>query len=387
MSLKIAFVTPGYSPDDVTRGSGTFYYLANELRRQGCVVSGIGPLSVPDPLPTRFLRGFTRKILKSRYLTYLDPWVAASRANLLAAPLNSMDYDILLTNDHGIAAAAKTGKPVVLYTDVMLPEGRIPAGHQAHQSAPYPICLLYQRTIHKSLGRVALAVFPAEWQARDALQYGLPAEKISVIPFGANIPDPGPQVARQRDFSAVAQPRQIELLFVGKDWHRKGGPIAVAVAARLRELGWRVALHVVGPDLDGLPDFVKCHGLLDKNDRKDWQVLNGLYRRCHVFIFPSSSEGSAIVPREAAAYGLPTLAYDIEGLVGSVADGQSGILFDKSKDEGAFVNAIVNWQQNPALYNSLALSSRQFFEIHATWQQAVQDLLSVIRRQISSNLI
>ncbi len=39
---------------------------------------------------------------------------------------------------------------------------------------------------------------------------------------------------------------ELELLYVGRDWERKGGPMAVDVARLLHESGHKVRLHVVG---------------------------------------------------------------------------------------------------------------------------------------------
>jgi glycosyltransferase involved in cell wall biosynthesis len=373
--LTIAFVTPGYDVFNVRRGSGTFYYLAKELSRQGCVIQPFGPLSVKDPLQTRILRYKTKHLLKSRYLSYLDPWVANARKKILTKTLKSTDYNILLTNDHGIAAYFRTSRPVVLYTDVMLPRRRIQTNHQAYPSAPYPMALIYKHTIKKALECVSLAVFPSEWQIREARQYRIPEEKLALIPFGANIPDPGLDVAQHRNFDNVARTKKIDLLFVGKDWLRKGGPIAVQVATHLREQGFDAVLHVVGTTISNMPDYIKFYGLLDKNDPDDWKLLDSLYRNCHLFIFPSSSEGSAIVPREASAYGMPTLAYRIDGLAGAVENGISGVLLELGSNANVFVDVIQNWLDNPELYQQLTRFTRRFYEEKANWIINIKALL------------
>src|SRR5271157_3196848 len=122
--MKIAFVTPGYDPRDMRRGSGTFYYMAQELERQGCELHYVGPIVIKDPLPTRFFRLLTRWIWKGKYLTYLDPWVASARSKVVASRLAGIDIDLILTNDHGISAGNLMHKPVVIFTDVMIPFSR-----------------------------------------------------------------------------------------------------------------------------------------------------------------------------------------------------------------------------------------------------------------------
>lgn len=382
--IKIAFVTPGYDPQDMRRGSGTFYYLSKEIMQKGFGLFPIGPLDVQDPIWTRNLRFFTNKVLKRRYLTYLDPWIARARGILLGDYLASIDYDVILTNDHGIAAEVDTEKPVVLYTDVMLPNRWIGPQHSAFRSAPYPVSLIYQHTIRKALSRVSLAIFPAAWQLSDALEYRVPHEKLAVIPFGANIPDPGPKVAEQRDFKVVFDTKHLDILFVGKDWQRKGGEVAVNVTARLRKVGLDAVLHVVGAEVKNAPGYVIAYGLLDKSKQIDWILLDRLYRECQIFLFPSSSEGSAIVPREASAYGMPTVGYRIEGLKGSVVDGVNGWLIDLNNREDAFVNVVQDWLANPVEYKRMAMSSRKYYETNANWELTVSRILEMIT-QLSSH--
>jgi len=380
MSLTIAFVTPGYDPRDIQRGSGTFYHLAKELEHQGCKVHWVGPLIVPDPLFTRIFRVITRRLHKGRYQSYLDPWVARARSRFLARILRGLDFDFIMTNDHGIVAENATGKPVVIYTDVMFSpvDNNEDMQYTPLHNIPSFVAWLYRLTIRKSLKQATLSVFPAEWQRRVAKQYGVLTAKMAVIPFGANIPDPGPDVAESRDIQSVMRGGTLHLLFVGKDWVRKGGPMAVKISAFLRESGIDAILHVVGPQLTDEHSYVKTSGLLDKNNKEDWARLDRLYRECHIFIFPSQSEGSAIVPREASAYGLPTLAYHIDGLVGAVENGVSGILLGLSSSEATFSEVIQNWLNNPAEYKHLSLMARKFYEQNAYWPATVTHLLREI---------
>jgi len=323
----------------------------------------------------------TRRVYKGRYLTYLDPWVARARCKVLSKQLAGVEYGCILTNDHGIAAENVTGKPVVIFTDVMLSpvhDARSVKPSTPFFNTPFFARRLFQHTIKKSLERAALCVFPAKWQEADAALYGVPPNKIALIPFGANIPDPGPEVADNRDFQAVARAGRLDLLFVGKDWQRKGGPMAVRITAALREAGIDAVLHVVGPRLADMPPYMQSYGLLEKNNVDDWSILDRLYRDCHVFLFPSLSEGSAIVPREASAYGLPTIAYCIDGLAGVVEDGVNGVLLDVASGEDAFVRAIKNWRDNPAEYQRLVISSRRYYEANARWSKIVTFLLSKV---------
>ena len=383
--MKIAFVTPYYDPQDIRRGSGTFYYMSRELERQGCEVEYYGPIDAPEPFSTRVLRFITKRILRKRYLTYLDPAVAHSLGKELQKQLEGSSVDLVLTNDPGVAAGLEVEMPVVYYSDVMLPA--VISKESISKIVPYadiPILALkyYKKTIRQCLENVRLCVFPAQWLQDEALKLGAKPEKIRIIPFGANIPDPGASAVESRDFFRNAAENKVRLLFVGVDWHRKGGDIALQTAELLKEQGLDVTLDLVGVNIDDLPSYVRCHGLLRKNNPEDWQLMDQLYRESDVFIFPSRSEGSAIVPREAAAYGLPTLAYRIEGVMSSIADGKSGVLLPPGTGAERFAREITDWLDHPERYKSLSLGAREFFEVNANWagisERLIQELIGLM---------
>ncbi len=369
--MKIAFATL-YDSRDVRRGSGTFYYMSREIERQGHVVHRIGPLSGAVPLITRLIRAVHVRIGR-RYQTYLDPFVARMRGREVSRALIALDYDCLLTNDFAIAGYTATAKPVVLYTDVMIPRdyhaGSIPP-HSRIANLSRVGVWLYQHTIRRGLERSALCIFPEAWAAREAQRYCPIASKTRVIPFGANLEDPGPEVAAGRRLAWGAARQRIDLLFVGKDWARKGGDIAVQTTLILRERGIDAVLHIAGavPPETANPDAIKVYGLLDKTTPSGMETLDRLFRTCDVLILPSSGEGFVIVALEAAAYGLPVLAYDIVGVNSAVRDGETGQLVTWGAPAMAFADAVAAWLADPLQYQRLVTGARRYYEDTVNWK-------------------
>jgi len=187
--MKLAFVTPYYNPRDVRRGSGTFAYMSSELERQGCEVVFIGPLAVKPPLQTRFLRFLAKKVQKKRFVTYLDPCMALSVGKALSVQLKGTVVDLILTNDPGVVAGLRTDIPVVYYSYVMLPSSQqasVIRQNYAYGKNPVWAVRRYQKTMRSCLHKARLLVFPAEWQVKEAQQWGIDTAKIHMIPFGAN---------------------------------------------------------------------------------------------------------------------------------------------------------------------------------------------------------
>lgn len=378
MSLKIAFVTPYYNPADIRRGSGTFFYMSRELERQGCQLSYFGPLSFREPAVVRPLRAFARRVQKKRYMTYLDPAVASALGEALAPQLRDCKPDLVLTNDPGVAAGLDVPLPVVYYSDVMLPASpgaAILRELVGYRNVPLWALRRYQKTMRLCLEHAALAIFPAPWQLEQAKDYGMDPGKLRLVPFGANIPDPGREVAQSREINKTTEQKSVTLLFVGTDWERKGGDVAVAVTEILRNHGIDAALDVVGKQLENMPGFIRSHGQLRKDNPLEWSMMDDLYRASDVFILPSRSEGSVIAPREAAAYGLPTLAYRIEGMVSSVIDEQSGRLLEPGTGPEGFAEVILHWINDPESYHRLCHGAREFYETEANWSGSVAKLI------------
>ena len=71
---------------------------------------------------------------------------------------------------------------------------------------------------------------------------------------------------------------------------------------------------------DGLREHVDLHGFLSEEDKE--AVLSA----CHLHVTASEFEGWGLTVVEAARLGVPTVAYDVDGLRDSVRDGETGWL-------------------------------------------------------------
>jgi glycosyltransferase involved in cell wall biosynthesis len=376
--MKVAFATI-FDGQDIRRGSGTFYHMSREIMRQGHTVHYVGPITFAYPFISRILRYSHRK-LGWRYVTFLDPFVAKYTGQQITEMLATLDYDILLTNDFAIAGHTRTDKPIVLYTDAMLTYDYAERNlRHSRLSGLSPISLfLCRQTIQRGLEQSTLCFFPADWAVSEALKYHPAPEKIIINPFGANMDDPGANVADRRTFARILKKGRIDLLFVGKDWARKGGDIAVQTSLELRRRGIEAHLHLVGamPPYAVDASYIKVYGLLDKADEADQKKLGDLYSSADVFILPSSSEGFVIVVLEAAAHGLPVWAYDTIGVTTAVRNNESGILLPLGQSEQAFADVVESWFSDPLAYDYLVAGARQHYENTTNWNTSVTKLMS-----------
>jgi Glycosyl transferases group 1/Glycosyltransferase Family 4 len=234
-------------------------------------------------------------------------------------------YDALLFNMPGLCRAAPdliTRVPTVLVTDVtprQLAEmeayygklGGLQAGYNERKHRAYV----------RAYQRLRLVVSYSEW-ARDSLiaDYGVPAEKVIVMPFSIDLDKwtAAPAGARA---ALLATPGALpRILFVGGDFARKGGP---------QLLEWflahgqgRCELHIVTrtpPDASAAPGL-HIHTNLETNDPR----LIQLYHDSHIFALPTLADCYSVASIEAMATGLPVILTNVGGAGEIVTDGVDG---------------------------------------------------------------
>lgn len=156
-----------------------------------------------------------------------------------------------------------------------------------------------------ALSQCRLAVYSSDWAAATTLQYyNVAPSKIKVVPFGANI-----ECNRTlTDTNNIIENKNFDvcnLLFLGVDWHRKGGSRALKVASLLNQRGVKTELHIVGCNPpNNLPGFVKCHGFVSKKTKQGLRYLEKLLSKSHFLILLSIAKCVAVVFAEASSFGL-----------------------------------------------------------------------------------
>src|SRR5205085_4937196 len=126
--------------------------------------------------------------------------------------------------------------------------------------------------------------------------------------------------------AAAPRPEPMIFLFVGALGARKGVPLLLDAWRKIDPA--RAELWIAGagkiPEADrrNLPESVRWLGVISRSE------LPSLYRRAHVFVFPSFFEGLAQTQIEAAASGLPIIATKASGGEEVIAEGQTGFIIE-----------------------------------------------------------
>jgi glycosyltransferase involved in cell wall biosynthesis len=280
----------------------------------------------------------------------------------------------------------ETKLPIVFFDDASMPA--IVKTHPGHVNFFPPIKKRLHEAERRVLEKCLYACYASDWAAEGALEYyGKKFEmKIKVIPFGANM-----EVTRkEEDVGKIIAGREVgacNLLFIGRYWEAKGGPIALEMAKELQKRGVRVRLDVVGCTVPGtVPDYVKVHGFVSKKQAAGQEFLDRLFRESNFLVVPTRFEAYGLVFVEASSYGLPSLASAVGGVTTIVRNGKNGQTFPLEACGAAYADYAQKLLGDPEAYERLSRASFREYEERLnwkTWGEKVRELVRPLFEEVS----
>lgn len=284
----------------------------------------------------------------------------------LQADLKQRPVDLLfVTASPQLVAYLETDIPVIFMTDATF--------HQIQGYYPY-FSNLAKYNIREGieLDRSAFKkathlMLTSNWSRDSAvIDYGIDPGKISVVQLGPNLENiPTDEDIRHRETGPC------RLLFLGVEWERKGGEIALQTFRLLRDKGLDTHLHIIGCvppyDLSSEKD-ITIIPFLDKNKEEDLAVLSALLLRTDFLLLPTRAECSGVVFCEAAAFGFPSITTDTGGTMDYVKNGINGYTLDLQAGAEEYAEKIIRVIENPALQVNLRKSSRDSYKQKMNWE-------------------
>lgn len=181
-----------------------------------------------------------------------------------------------------------------------------------------------------------------EWTKQGLIaDYGVPADKITVIPPGVNVAEWRRPTPRQRHDDPI------KILFVGGNLERKGGLLLLDAFRALRPLG--VELHLVTKDkVDPEPGL-----FVYNNMQPNSQPLKDLYHRCDVFALPTFGDCLPMVLSEAGASGMAVVSTNVAAIPEIVRNDETGLTVPAG-DAAALTEALRSLALSPDLRMRLA---------------------------------
>jgi glycosyltransferase involved in cell wall biosynthesis len=163
----------------------------------------------------------------------------------------------------------------------------------------------------------AFHLLPWSTGVRDSLveDYGVPPERVTVLPPGINLRiwDP-PDRAGKNGSSGP-----LKVVHVGWDFRRKGGDLLLALAQE--EEFRQIEFHFVTAGVEGpVPENVFVHRGVEPNSPE----LIRLYRDADLFVLPTRADTYSMVALEAMAMGLPVIVSRVGGISDIIVEGETG---------------------------------------------------------------
>jgi alpha-maltose-1-phosphate synthase len=352
--LRIAAASRG-DPDDPRTASGVAYHLFAAVRRRYELCGRVDVLA----------RGWQRWLVA---LASFHPTKASWRErfdkNLLAFRLQSWNcgralrrlgdsFDVVV-QVYGLFQTPVS--PYVLYIDNThaLTCERWPAWN------PFTGRKLARWfSAERRLYQQAAHIFTMGTPAADSVirSYGVLPDRVSVVGGGANF-DELPAVA-------APAPGAPTVLFVGRDFRRKGGDVLLDAFRFVRTRVPDARLVVAGTDEAPREPGVDVLGTI-----RGREALAQLYEHATVFCLPSRFEPYGLVLLEAMAHGLPCVATRGDAFPEIVVEGRTGLLVPRG-DASALAGALVELLEAPERARALGAAGRRRVEETLNWDAVV----------------
>lgn len=213
-----------------------------------------------------------------------------------------------------------------------------------------------------------MAVSPST--ERDLTAHGI--NVIAVAPFGR---DACPAPIGRRTLNAC--PR---VLFVGRLVRQKRPDEAVAAFRLVRRRFPEARLDVLGdgylrPGLSRLCEpGVYLHGFVTENEKARY------LKNADVMLIPATREGWGIIALEAAAHGIPVVAYNVGGLRDSVLHMRTGLLC--APNPSAAADAAVRLLSNPSVWQGMSDEARNW-AWQFSWERTASGVLDVLASRLA----
>lgn len=238
--------------------------------------------------------------------------------------------------------------------------------HQAGNRAVEAVKAVIQRL---SFGAARKLMAWSRWAAQSLIHdYGVPAEKVMVV-------TPGIDVGAWA-FDTERRPHNgpLRVLFVGKDFQRKGGPELLEAAAALP--AGALELHLVtGDPIPPRPGVLVHQGL-----RPNSPELRELYQTADLFCLPTKGDCMPNVLFEAAAAGLPALATNMGAICEQVRHGETGLLVERGDTQG-LVQALRTFVERPDLRLEMGERAHSLATTQFDVRRNMRHVLEMLKRE------
>jgi glycosyltransferase involved in cell wall biosynthesis len=198
-------------------------------------------------------------------------------------------------------------------------------------------------------------------------EYGCSAQRVKCVYAGSNVSAGMSGNIDNSRFSAK------NILFVGVEWERKGGPVLLEAFRILRRTHPDARLTVVGCSPQISEAGVHIVGRIPLAEVPEY------YRAASVFCLPTLNEPFGLVFLEAAAFGLPVVATRIGAIPEIVMNGKTGYIVEPQNvpELAARLNDLL---RDPLRAEQFGTHGREWVSRRYSWEETGHRLFAHIKR-------
>ncbi|MFC2321791.1 MAG: glycosyltransferase [Tannerella forsythia] len=346
--MNIAFLTT-LNPYDINNWSGTTYHLLQILSKKHHVkVVGQNTLSQT----AYYIKdNFSKRHPLDKYAPLFGELYAEQMSG----------SDLIFFGDLYLASFLDVNIPMVHLSDVTY-----------HSFKDYSELKRSKEQIKKTetlekklLNKYTTIIYSSEWTKQNTIDYyDIEPNKIHVVEFGANIPAPS-------DYKIPIQTDTCNLVFIGKNWKKKGGDKVFMAYRKLKSKGLQCTLTIIGSTPQEPYDEIKdvtVIPFLDKSKPEHLKRLCNILKEAHFLVLPTEFDAFGIVFCEASAYGVPSIAANVGGVSQPVRDGKNGFLLPPNATAEDYAEKIKSVFSDKDGYIKLRESSRREYETRLNWE-------------------
>jgi glycosyltransferase involved in cell wall biosynthesis len=365
--MKVAIVTR-HDPEKMANWSGTPFFIINEMRKTD------HELFLVYTKSNFALLKFTKVVKSLCWLCFrrnIDLSLTSTYSRHVGKSLNKKLDAIKPQAVIGIAASSElaslsTELPLVHISDAtyMVLNDYYPERSFVPAWLRLKGNILENKVIQKS----ELTILPSEWARDSAIgHYGAEPDKVKIVKFGANVKE---LPILTEDYFRIKFEGHCRLLFVGKEWQRKGGDIALSAFQILQSSGMKITMDIVGcdPFKSSPPKGITVYKNIQKNDPSQFTLFNELFAHASFFILPTRAEAFGLVFAEAAAFATPVLATNTGGIGSVVEDNETGKLFPLDAGGKEYAQAVTNLWNNKRKMKEMGTAARKKYNSELNWK-------------------
>jgi glycosyltransferase involved in cell wall biosynthesis len=358
-------------PFDSRTWSGSSRYFFNALNDNGNLYRAISAL--PTPAIQALYKGlsFHPGMDKWKFKYHLNTGYFRQMTSVALGKINTLNsesFDATLQVGAWYNLSTVKNKLHASYHDGNLATRlSSPYGHPAISNRYIRKAFEYEKALYHDLDHI----FPmSKWLADSFTRdFNVSHKKLHPVGAGINLPyiaSPG-----NRD------PERPRVLFVGKDFRRKGGFTLLEAFIQVRKKIKNAELVIAGPRLENLPDGVTCAGYIDKRSDGGIEKLLNLYSGASMFVLPSLYEPFGIALAEAMAHKLPCIGALTCAMPEIIDDGENGYLVEPGNCND-LANRIITLLSDESMRLEMGESAFSKYNNNYRWNLVTRRITSIL---------